>query len=224
MERHFETELAELKKNVLMMGLAAEEAMIKAVEALKSLDKESAEKIILDDKYIDDYELKIDEMCLELLALQQPMAKDLRFVTMTMKITTDLERIADLAVDIAQRVIELSGEPLLKPLVDIPKLTILAQEMTKDSVTAFIDRDEALAKNVILRDPEADTLRNAVQRELIEDYTAKDKSVVSRAVPLLLVARHLERICDHATNIAEDVIFLIKGDVVKHHPEKLNNK
>ena len=166
-------------------------------------------------------ENKIDEKCIDLLALQQPMAVDLRFITMSMKISTDLERIADLAIDIARRVLELTGKPLLKPLIDIPKLTDLAKQMTKDAINAFVNQDPDLAGKVILLDREADRLRDIIQKELMEDFIAKDPSATPRAVPLLLIARHLERICDHATNIAEDVIYMVKADVVKHHPEKL---
>lgn len=169
-------------------------------------------------------ELMIEEHSLSLLAQQQPMANDLRFITMAMNITTDLERMADLAVDIAQRVLEMSDKPLLKPLIDIPQLATVAQTMIKDVIEAFVNRDEALARKVILFDSQADQLRNAVQRELINDYMIKDPQTVSRAVPLLLIARHLERICDHATNIAEDVIYMVGAEVVKHHPERLQGK
>ncbi len=156
---------------------------------------------------------------MDLLALQQPMAVDLRFITMSMNIATDLERIADLAVDIAQRVLDLTGKPLLKPLIDIPKLAGFAKQMSKDALDAFVNKDADLAASLILRDNEVDKLRNLVQKELIEDYMLKDSSTVTRAVPLLLIARHLERICDHATNIAEDVIYMVEAKVVKHHPK-----
>ncbi|MFA5231935.1 MAG: phosphate signaling complex protein PhoU [Candidatus Omnitrophota bacterium] len=222
MERHFDTELADLKGNILQMGDLVEEAIIDSVEALKKLDKDKAEKVITDDKFIDESELKIDEECLDLLALRQPMAVDLRFITMAMKISTDLERMADLAVDISQRVLELADKPLLKPLVDIPKLTLLAQKMTRDAIGSFIKKDVDLAKQVILCDKEADDLRNSVQQELLNDYISKNKETIPRAIPLLLVARHLERICDHATNIAEDVIYMVEAIVVKHHIEKLD--
>jgi phosphate transport system protein len=191
------------------------------VESLKELNVEKAKKIISEDKLIDELENAIDERCLDLLALMQPVALDLRFITMSMKISTDLERIADLAVDIAQRVMELSGKPMLKPLIDIPVLSTLAKRMSKDALDAFVNKDADLAEKVILLDSEADKLRNLVQKELVEEYMSKDLSTVSRAVPLLLIARHLERICDHATNIAEDVIYMVKAEVVKHHPEKL---
>jgi phosphate transport system protein len=221
MERHLDQELEDLKKQLLKMGTLVETAIFDSVEALKQLSVEGANKVITDDKIVDELENAIDERCLDLLALRQPMAVDLRFITMSMKISTDLERIADLAVDIAQRVLDLTGKPLLKPLIDIPKLTSLAQQMVKDALDSFVDKDADLAGKVILLDTEADRLRNLVQKELIEDYMSKDLSTAPRAVPLLLVARHLERICDHATNIAEDVIYMVNADVVKHHPEKL---
>ena len=220
MERHFDQELEDLKNDLLKMGIMAEEAIFASVEALKKLDPEKAKNVINKDKFIDDMENVIDEKCLDLLALRQPMASDLRFIAMVSKISTDLERIADLAVDISQRVLELAGKPLLKPLIDIPRLTDIAQKMTKDAINAFVNKDADLAGKVILLDNEADKLRNLVQKELIEDFITKDPSTAPRAIPLLLIARHLERICDHATNIAEDVIYMVKADVVKHHPEK----
>ena len=221
MERHFDQELEDLKKDLLKMGAMAEDSIFVSIEALKELNAEKARDVISKDKFTDQMENKIDEKCLDLLALRQPMASDLRFIVMVSKISTDLERIADLAVDIAQRVLELTGKPLLKPLIDIPKLTNLAKQMTKDAINAFVNHDLDLAGKVILLDREADRLRDIVQKELIEDFIAKDPSTAPRAIPLLLIARHLERICDHATNIAEDVIYMVKADVVKHHPEKL---
>jgi phosphate transport system protein len=140
-----------------------------------------------------------------------------------MKINAELERIADLAVDIAQRVAELADKPLLKPLIDIPKLSSIAQNMVRDAIDAFVKRDSGLARKVVLSDAEADKLRNLVSDELVHDYMAKDPKTADRAVPLLLISRHLERICDHTTNIAEDVIYMVEGKVVKHHPEKLKN-
>lgn len=221
MERCLDEKLQDLKADILRMGSLVENAIGASVEALKQLDRPAAEKVIASDKLIDELELTVDEKGLDLLALYQPMAGDLRFITMAMKISTDLERMADLAVDIAQRVLELAGKPLLKPLVDIPRLAVLAQGMTKGALDSFIKADVPLAKSVILRDKDADTMRNKVQAELINDYIAKDKSAVSRAIPLLLIARHLERVCDHATNIAEDVIYMAEARVVKHHQEKL---
>ncbi|MFH2138752.1 MAG: phosphate signaling complex protein PhoU [Candidatus Omnitrophota bacterium] len=223
MERHFDQELKELNKDILKMSALAEEAIYKSIEALKNRDAEVARSIIDKDADIDNLELAIDEKCIDLIARYQPMARDLRFITTGMKVNAELERIADLAVNIAQRVLELSDKPILKPLIDIPKLTEVARRMVKDVIDSFVNSDENLAKKVILSDSEADDLRNLIQEELINDYMSKDASSATRAVPLLLIARHLERICDHATNIAEDVVYMINAKVIKHHYEKLDD-
>lgn len=221
MSKHFEDELQDLHSDILKMGTLAEEAIARSIAALRGQDRLLAQNVIDLDSRIDALELVIDDKCLDMIACHQPMAKDLRFLATGMKLNAELERIADLAVDIAQRVLELADKPLLKPLVDIPKLESLAQNMVKTAIDSFIKQDSALARNVILMDPEADRLKRLIQNELINDYIVKDGTLASRAVPLLLVARHLERICDHATYIAEDVIYMVKGEVVKHHPEKL---
>ena len=180
MQRHFDQELEELKKELLRMGSLAEAAINEAVEALRSLDGKRAQTVINNDSVVDALENTIDEKCLDLLALQQPMAVDLRFVTMVMQISTDIERIADLAVDIAQRVLELVDKPLLKPLVDIPSLSTVAQKMVKEVLTAFVNKDTALAQQVIACDAQADELRNKIARELIEDYMMKDSLTAPR--------------------------------------------
>jgi phosphate transport system protein len=221
MERHFDEELKTLYKDILKMGVMAQEAIAKSIEALKNRDKQVAKEVVDIDDKIDQLELAIDEECIDLIARYQPMAGDLRFITTGMKINAELERIADLAVDISQRVLELLDKPILKPLIDIPKLSVVAQNMVRDAIDAFVKKDVALAKKVVLSDSEADKLRNLVQDELINDYMAKDASTAGRAVALLLIARHLERICDHATNIAEDVIYMVEGKVIKHHFEEL---
>jgi len=221
MQRHFDEELNDLNQDILKMGVFAEEAIHRSVEALKNRDKELAKSVIGEDAKIDLLELAIDEKCIDLIARHQPLAKDLRFITVGMKLNTELERIADIAVDIAQRVLEIVDMPLLKPLVDIPKLTAIAQGMVRMAVDSFVRADVDLAKKVILSDSEADKLRNCIMKELVEDYMAKDPSTAPRAVQLLLIARFLERICDHATNIAEDVIYMVQAEVVRHHPEKL---
>lgn len=221
MERIFDEELKQLRQDILMMASLVEESIFKSMEALKQRDRAMAENVITQDKKIDELENKIDEFCLDLIALRQPVAQDLRFITMAMQINSDLERMADLAVDIAQRAEEAMAQPVLKQLIDIPKLAGLAQEMVKNAIEAFINKDAELAKGVVLSDRQADALRDLVQKELIYDYLVKDGSTAPRAVPLILVARHLERICDHATNIAEDVIYMIQAKVVRHHPEKL---
>ena len=221
MERIFDEELKQLRQNILTMASWVEEAIFKSIEALKQRDKSMAEAVIISDKKIDELENKIDEFCLDLIALRQPVAQDLRFITMAMQINSDLERMADLAVDIAQRAQEIISQPVLKPLIDIPKLAELAQKMVKNGIDAFVNKDVELAKKVVFSDKEADALGDMVHKELIYDYLVKDGSTAPRAVPLFLVARHLERICDHATNIAEDVIYMIQAKVVRHHPEKL---
>jgi phosphate transport system protein len=222
MERHLDEELKELHREILKMGVLAQEAIYKSVEALKNRDKRQAEEVINTDNKTDELELAIDEHCIDLIARYQPMAGDLRFITTGMKINAELERIADLAVDISQRVLELADKPLLKPLIDIPKLSAIAQKMVHESIESFIKKDIDLAKKVILSDPEADRLRNLVQEELVNDYMARDASTASRAMPLLLIARHLERICDHATNIAEDIVYMVEAKVVKHHRQDLD--
>ena len=223
MERHVDQELKELNKDILKMGTYAEEAIFKSVEALKNRDRDLAKSVIDNDANVDKLELAVDERCIDLIARYQPMAKDLRFITTGMKINVELERIADIAVDIAQRTLEIVDKPLLKPLVDIPKLTAIAQNMVKMSIDSFVKGDIELAKKVLLSDPEVDNLRNLIQKELIEDYMLKDTSTAPRAVQLLLIARFLERICDHTTNIAEDVIYMVQAEVVRHHPEKLRD-
>ena len=223
MGKHFDEELKDLNNDILKMGVFAEEAIYKSIEALKDRNKDMAQEVINNDKAIDELELIVDEKCLDLIARHQPMAKDLRFITTGMKINAELERIADIAVDIAQRTLEIVDKPLLKPLVDIPKLTAVAQNMVKMSINAFVKGDIMLAKRVLLSDSEADQLRNEIQKELIEDYMVKNGATAPRAVQLLLIARFLERICDHTTNIAEDVIYMVEAEVVRHHPEKLKN-
>ncbi|MBP7215802.1 MAG: phosphate signaling complex protein PhoU [Candidatus Omnitrophica bacterium] len=221
MQRHLDEEQKELHKEILRMAALAQEAIFKSIEALKSKEIVMAEQVIVADTKIDELELLIDERCIDLIARYQPMAADLRFITTGMKINTELERIADLAVDIAQRVLQLADKPLLKPLIDIPALSLVAQTMVRDAINAFINKDVALAKKVLISDTEADTLRNRISDELINNYMTKDPDTAPRAVSLLLISRHLERICDHTTNIAEDVIYMVEGKVVRHHPEQL---
>lgn len=221
-ERHFDDEMGMLNNEILKMAALVEESIQKSIEALKKQDKQLAEKVIADDKRIDELELLIEEQAIDMLALYQPMARDLRFVLTTgIKLNAELERIADLSVNISQRVLDVADAPLLKPLIDIPRLSEIAKKMVKNAIDAFVRRDENLARSVILADSEADKLRNMVQDELVNDYMVKDGSTAPRAVPLLLISRHLERICDHATYIASDVIYMINARIVKHHPEEL---
>jgi len=216
MDRHFDDELNSMKTDLLKMATLVEEAIYKSIEALKKRDKDLAQKVVEEDRAIDELELVIEEEAIGMLATRQPMAVDLRFITTGMKINAELERIADLAVNIAQRATELAEGDLPKPLEDIPRLSDVARKMVKSSIDSFVKKDEGLAKQVILSDPEANKLKKMIQEELIDKYLPKDKINASRSVALLLVARHLERICDHATNIAEDVIYMVNARVVKH--------
>ena len=221
MHRHFDEELEQLKIDILKMGVLAQEAISRSVDALKSRDRAAARKVIDSDGEMDRLELVIDDKCLELIALHQPMAGDLRFITTAIKLNAELERIGDLAVDVAQRALDLSDKPLLKELVDIPLLAEIAKRMTGEAIGSFVKSDTELAKKVVLSDPEADDLKRRVEKELIYDYIMKDGSTADRAVPLLLAARHLERICDHAVSMAEDIIYMVSAKVVRHHPEEL---
>lgn len=221
MHRHFDDELRQLKGELARMAAMAQAAITEAVEALKNRDGAAAQRVIDSDVGMDSLELVIDDKCLDLIALHQPMAGDLRFITTAIKLNAELERIGDLAVDVAQRALELSGKPELKPLVDIPRLAETAKRMTGDAIKAFLDGDAALAKRVILSDSEADELKRAVEKELVNDYMLKDGSTADRAVPLLLTARHLERVCDHAVSMAEDIVYMVSAVVVRHHPEEL---
>jgi phosphate transport system protein len=221
MQRHFDEGLQALNQKLLKMALLVQDLIFKSTEALKARDEEMARTVISDDVAVDALENEIDDDVLNMVALHQPVASDLRFLFTAIKANGDLERIADLAVDISQRVLELAPQPLLKPLIDIPQLSAVAQEMVKKAVDAFVNRDVSLAREVCLSDSRADELRDLIQNELINDYLARDPKSATRAVPLLLVARYLERICDHATNIAEDIIYMVEGKVVKHHHEEL---
>lgn len=224
MERHFHEELKKLNSDLLKMATMVESAICDAVESLKRRDKKLAQSVIENDSKIDEMEIMIEEAAISLLALNQPMAVDLRFITTGMRINSELERIADLAVNIAQRVLyNLSDGEHIKPLVDIPKISDMARKMVKDAIDAFVGRDEKKAGEVILMDPQADALRDNIYNELVYDYIVKDGRTAPKAVPLLLVSRYLERICDHATYIAEDVIYMVRARVVKHHTDQLMN-
>lgn len=221
MHRHFDEELRNLKGELERMAALAQSAITEASGALRNRDAAAAQRVIDSDVRMDSLELVIDDKCLDLIALHQPMAGDLRFITTAIKLNAELERIGDLAVDVAQRALELSGKPELKPLVDIPKLSDIAVRMTGQATEAFVNSDVALAKRVILSDSEADELKRAVEKELVHDYMMKDGSTADRAVPLLLAARHLERVCDHAVSMAEDIVYMVSAVVVRHHPEEL---
>jgi phosphate transport system protein len=214
-QRIFDKEMAELKDMILKMGVMVQGLIHKSVEALKNQNTALAEEVIQEDEKVDHLELEIDEKCIELIALRQPEASDLRFLMTGSRIANDLERIGDLAEDIANRTIALADQPLLKPLIDIPKMARLAQDSVAIVLDAFVKRDTKKARTVWDKEKEVDHLRDLVHDELVE-IMSKDANTVSRAIPLLLVSRHLERICDHATNIAEDVVYMVEARVVKH--------
>jgi phosphate transport system protein len=218
MDRPFDEELRELRKELLHMAALVEESIALSVRSLKERKEELAQEVIRNEERINQFDLDIDELGMKLLALRQPMAADLRFISSAMKIASDLERIGDLAVNIAERSLELLKSPLLKPLIDIPEMARLAQDMIDDVLHAFVDKDEALARSVCERDDAVDNLNDQVFRELLT-YMMGDKETIPRAMDLLLISRHLERMADHATNIAEDVIYMISGKVIKHHCE-----
>ena len=215
-ERKFDEELNELNNKLLKMATFAQESISLSIDALKNRDKSLAERIVENDKTIDRLELEIDDYSIELLARRQPLAGDLRFITTGVKLNGELERIADLSVNIAHRAIDLCDKPMLKPLVDIPIFGQLAVQMVSKTIDAFMSRDAILAKEVIKMDSEANRLRTIIQKELVEEYISKDVNTVSRALSLFLVAQHLERICDHAKYIAEGVIYMVEAKVVKH--------
>jgi phosphate transport system protein len=211
----FDKELAQLKDKILKMGVMVQELIKKAVESVKERNKDMAKEVIKQDVDVDKLELEIDERCINMIAIRQPKAGDLRFITTAMQIVTDLERIGDLAEDIAERTIELADQPLLKPLIDIPKMADLALDAISIVLDAFVNQDPIKAKKVWRNEEQIDKLRDQVHDEL-EEIMTRDPKTVNRALPLLLVSRHLERIGDHVTNIAEDVIYMVEAKVIKH--------
>jgi phosphate transport system protein len=220
--RQFSVELEELHEKVLQMGGHVESAIHRSVRALVERDPEQARQVLRDEARINHMEIEIDNLTTRLLALRQPLAKDLRFLTAAMKINTDLERMGDLAVNIAQRALSLTAQPPLKPLVDIPKMAQLVESMLLRSLDAFVKGDAEIAHSVLLADDEVDALRDSVYQELVS-YMQTDPTTVPAAVDLIFVARNLERIADHATNIAEDVVFLVKGVDVRHHAAEVKD-
>lgn len=215
------SELENLKDMLLKMASHVERSIKDSVRALTERDSALAERVIKDDRIVNTYDVKIDEECIRLLALKQPMGKDLRFITTAMKITTDLERIADNAVNIAERALELNEEPLLKPYIDIPRMREVAQGMVRDAIDAFVNEDKRLAMDVIMRDDEVDDLNEMVLKELMFIMT-QDPSTVSRAMKISYVSKYLERIADHATNVAEMVIYMVDGRIIRHMlPEEI---
>jgi phosphate transport system protein len=216
---HFREELDELQKQLLEMAGLVESAIHQSIDALVRRDEQVAKEVLWKEALINQKDLDIDEFATRLLALYQPMARDMRFLTAVIKMNGDLERMGDLAVNITQRALSLMHDSPVKPLVDIPRMAYLAEAMVRNSLDALVKRDEALARNVLLSDDEVDRLRDAVYKELVA-FMQEERTTIPRAVDLMFIAHNLERIADHATNIAEDVLFLMKGIDVRHHAEE----
>lgn len=215
MKKHYSEQLAGLREQVLRMGGLVEQMTRRVVQALVERDIGILPEVRSMETQVNQLHIEIDEACIELIALRQPAAVDLRFIAAAMKINTDMERIGDQAINITERAEVLLTVPPLKPLIDIPRMADIAQEMLKASLDAFVNGDDALAYATILKDDEVDQLKDQVFRELLT-YMMADPSTIPRAMELILVSRHLERIGDHATNICEDVIFMVKGKDVRH--------
>ncbi len=211
----YEHELTELREKLLLMGGKAEEMVGQAMKALIANDASLAKKLIEEDRVVNQLEKEIDQLCFNLLALRQPTASDLRFIVMSLKCVTDLERMGDLGVNIAERALELLQEPPLKPYIHLPMLAHMAQKMMKDALDAFVRRDEGLAKSVLTHDDPVDDLTRKLFDELLM-LMKEDPRNINRAVRLTYVAKYLERIADHATNIAEMVLFMLRGEDIRH--------
>ena len=216
--RHFVEELEQLKTKLLEMSSLVEAAIQRSIVAVTQKDRAAAEEVFKNEARINSIELEIDEFAINLLALQQPMAADLRLIVAALKINTDLERMGDLSVNIAQRAMSLMEEPVIKPMIDIPYIAGLVQSMVRKALDAFVMRDADLARSVLASDDAVDSLRTACYHELAS-FMEKDPQNIKPALDLLNVTRSLERIADHSTNIAEDVLFLVKGIDVRNHAE-----
>jgi len=216
--RHFDQELEQLKSKLLAMSALVEAAVYRSITAVVQKDRKLAEEVLQNEPRINKMEIEVDELSISLLALQQPMARDLRLIVAALKINTDLERMGDLAVSIAERAAELMGDPVVQAQVDIPYIGGLVQSMVRKALDAFVTKDAELARSVLASDDAVDSLRTAFYHELIS-FMQREPEHVPQGVNLLAVVRNLERIADHATNIAEDVLFYVKGIDVRHHAE-----
>lgn len=214
-DRHYEAELKELHLKILEMGGFVEKQIANAMTALVERDDEQARTTIERDHTANRMDVEVDDLCLRLLALHQPAARDLRLITTALKITTDLERIGDMAVNMCERALELSREPQLKPFIDLPRMVDVAQAMLRESLNAFVSEDVELALKVCRDDDIIDNLNGQLFRELLS-YMIEDPHTITRAIRLLFIAKYIERIADHATNIAEMVVFMVKGKSIRH--------
>ena len=216
--RHFEQELEHLKRKLLEMSALVESAIYRSIQGVVDKNPELAEQVLKNEARINQLEIEVADMAISLLALQAPLATDLRLITAAIKINNDLERMGDLSVSIAQSALALVKEPMIRPLIDIPHIAGLAQGMVRKALDAFVNRDPELARSVLASDDAVDNMRTASYHELIS-FMEKNPQQISQALYLLSTVRNLERIADHATNIAEDVLFLVKGIDVRHHNE-----
>ena len=223
MPRQFELELKELQRKMLRLGGLAEDMLHRAVESVLNRDEKLAQDVIEDDNQADALENEIEECCIQLIALHQPAASDVRFLTMAMKINRDLERMADKAVDIAQRCLELLQDAPVKPFVDLPRVATIVQGMVKDALDAFVNRDAALAKEVRERDDQVDAIYDQTLRELLT-YMMEQPKLIAPGIRNLLLFRHLERVGDLAANIGEEVYYLVEGDVIRHSDSSKHEK
>ncbi len=215
MKRHLDAEQKIVKEKILRMGALAEEQVAHAIKALVERDSKLAQKVIRRDHKVNALDVEIDEDCLRLIALHQPMAGDLRFLTTAMKIASELERMSDLAENICERAIELNEEAQLKPYIDIPRMGSHAQKMVKESLDAFVNRDSKLARKVLGDDDFIDTLNEQIFRELLS-FMLEDPKTISRAIRISFISKYIERIADHATNISELVVYLVEGKIIRH--------
>ena len=213
--RHFQDELDSLKERLLAMGGLAEERVRESVRGLMDRDGSALDAVLAGDQPINDLHIELDDRCFKLLALHQPMAADLRVIVAAVKINTDLERVGDLAINIAEAGKRYLRHAPVKPLIDIPRMGELAQSMLRDALDAFVRRDIALAEAVLAADDTLDALKTQIFRELLT-YMLQNPSTIEPALDLILISRHLERIGDHATNVAEDVIFILSAKDVRH--------
>ena len=214
-DKRYEEELKKLREEILYMGGLVEDQIQKAVKTLVDRDSELAQVIIERDHEVNRLDVEIDDICIKLLALHQPAGRDLRFITTGLKITTDLERIGDMAVNICERALELNQEPQLKPYIDIPRMARVSQRMIRESLDAFVREDTDLALKVCKDDDEVDQLNAQIFRETLT-FMLENAQTISRATKIASVSKYLERIADHATNIAEMVIFMVKGKSIRH--------
>jgi len=217
--RHFQEELEQLKGRLLEMGGLAEEHVRLAVKGLVDRDRDLIDRVMVSDGAVNALHIEIDQRCFTLLALYQPMAVDLRAIVAAVKINTDLERVGDLAINIVEAARQYVQHPPVKKLIDIPRMATIAQAMLRDALDAFVRRDTALAQRVLDQDDVLDDLKTQIFRELIT-YMLQDPATIEPALDLILISRHLERIGDHATNIAEDVIFMVSAKDVRHHAQE----